>query len=338
MIHSPDEPRPAFLITMDTEGDNIWSAPREITTNNARYLPRFQALCEKYGLKPTWLTNWEMVQCPVYCEFAADALRRGRCEIGMHLHAWNNPPIEPLTDDDYRHLPYLIEYPERLMREKVRVVTEALAERFGQPMRSHRAGRWGFNAVYARILAEAGYVVDCSVTPHTSWRNSPGNPAGSGGPDFRGFPDRAYFMDSQDIRRPGASPLLQLPVTILPSRLPRWLEPLRDATSKSRLARGAFRAAFGTTRWLRPDGRNRAVLLDVLRECLAQRRDYVEFMLHSSELMPGGSPHLASGESIERLYEDMEALFAEAAKHCIGLTLSEYHDRFAGSARATDRA
>src|SRR5512144_2975448 len=48
---------PSFLITIDTEGDNLWSRPREITTGNARYLPRFQALCEKYGLKPTYLTN-----------------------------------------------------------------------------------------------------------------------------------------------------------------------------------------------------------------------------------------------------------------------------------------
>lgn len=338
MTHCPDRPRPAFLITMDTEGDNIWSAPRKITTQNARFLPRFQALCEKYGLKPTWLTNWEMVQCPEYCAFAADALRRGQCEIGMHLHAWNNPPIEPLTEDDYRYLPYLIEYPERLMREKVRVVTDALRERFGRPMYSHRAGRWGFNAMYARILADAGYLVDCSVTPHTSWRNSPGSPSGAGGPDYRGFPETAYFMDLDDIRRAGASSLLQIPMTILPSRLPRALEPLRDALSKSRLMRGAFKAVFGAPRWLRPDGKNRQTLLGVLRECLAQGRDYVEFMLHSSELMPGGSPHLASEESIERLYEDMEALFAEAAQHCVGLTLSEYYERFRGDARSADRA
>ncbi|MBL8880220.1 MAG: hypothetical protein JNG88_13965 [Phycisphaerales bacterium] len=332
MSSSPFDRRPAFLITMDTEGDNIWSAPREITTRNARFLPRFQTLCEKYKLKPTWLTNWEMVQCPVDCEFAADALRRGQCEIGMHLHAWNNPPIEPLTDDDYHYLPYLIEYPQRLIREKVRVVTNAVSELFGRPMRSHRAGRWGFNSVYARTLAEAGYVVDCSVTPHTSWRNSPGNPAGSGGPDFRGYPEHAYFMDLDVPRRAGTSRLLQLPVTILPSRMPRAMEPLRDALSKSRLARGAFKVVFGTTRWLRPDSHNRATLLSVLRDCMAQGRDYVEFMLHSSELMPGGSPHLADEASIERLYEDMEALFEAAAQRCVGLTLDEYHARFTSAA------
>ncbi|NOM63837.1 deacetylase, partial [Klebsiella pneumoniae] len=39
---------PAFLITIDTEGDNRWQKHDSITTENARYLPRFQQLCEKY--------------------------------------------------------------------------------------------------------------------------------------------------------------------------------------------------------------------------------------------------------------------------------------------------
>ena len=33
--------------TIDTEGDNLWSRPRTITTCNSRYLPRFQALCKR---------------------------------------------------------------------------------------------------------------------------------------------------------------------------------------------------------------------------------------------------------------------------------------------------
>ncbi|MDR8263551.1 deacetylase, partial [Acinetobacter baumannii] len=50
---------PAFLITIDTEGDNLWQKHDSITTENARYLPRFQQLCEKYGFKPVYLTNYE---------------------------------------------------------------------------------------------------------------------------------------------------------------------------------------------------------------------------------------------------------------------------------------
>ncbi len=66
----------ALLITIDTEGDDVWSRPREPGVENARYLPRFQRLCESHGFKPTYLTNWEMAGNGTFVEFAADALAR----------------------------------------------------------------------------------------------------------------------------------------------------------------------------------------------------------------------------------------------------------------------
>ena len=35
-------PEAPFIITVDTEGDDLWARPREITTRNAEYLPRFK--------------------------------------------------------------------------------------------------------------------------------------------------------------------------------------------------------------------------------------------------------------------------------------------------------
>jgi len=120
--------KPVFLITIDTEGDNLWAHPRTITTENAKYLGRFQRLCERYGFKPTYLTDYEMAVSAEYCAFAHDVLKRHAGEVGMHLHAWNSPPILPLTDDDYAYCTYLIEYPEAVMREKVRVLTALLED------------------------------------------------------------------------------------------------------------------------------------------------------------------------------------------------------------------
>src|ERR1700675_1374261 len=101
-----------FIITIDPEGDDLWSKPREITTRNAQYLPRFQSLCERFGFKPVYLTNYEMATSDAFVEFGRDVLARGTGEIGMHLHAWNSPPLVPLTRDDFHYQPYLIEYPE----------------------------------------------------------------------------------------------------------------------------------------------------------------------------------------------------------------------------------
>ncbi|SQC58008.1 deacetylase [Klebsiella pneumoniae] len=171
---------PAFLITIDTEGDNLWQKHDSITTENARYLPRFQQLCEKYGFKPVYLTNYEMAIDPFYIEFARDVIARGTAEVGMHLHAWNSPPTEPLTADDWRHKPYLIEYSDAMMREKVDYMTRLLEDTFQTKMVSHRAGRWAFDERYARLLVEYGYQVDCSVTPRVNWKTAKGAPQGDG--------------------------------------------------------------------------------------------------------------------------------------------------------------
>jgi hypothetical protein len=138
---------PAFLITIDTEGDNLWSRPACVTTDNSRFLPRFQSLCERYGLKPTYLVNHEMANCPVFREFGRDVLGRAAGEIGMHLHAWDSPPLTSLTDNDANFHPYLIEYPVSAIHDKVISITRLLEDVFQVPIRGHRAGRWGFDSV-----------------------------------------------------------------------------------------------------------------------------------------------------------------------------------------------
>ena len=49
------------------------------------------------------------------------------------------------------------------------------------------------------------------------------------------------------------------------------------------------------------------------------------FMLHSSEMMPGGSPSFPDEKSIEELYECIEKLFVYAKqKGYMGCKLSDY--------------
>src|SRR6185295_9776816 len=188
-------PETPFIITIDTEGDNLWARPREITTRNAECLPRFQALCERFEFKPVYLTNYEMARSRFFVGFARDVIARGAGEVGMHLHAWYSPPFVPLSSDDMHYQPYLIEYPEAVIRDKIRFLTDMLEDRFERKMLSHRAGRWAFDARYAAALLEAGYRVDCSVTPGVDWRRNPGATNGRGGADYRHFPAQPYFLD-----------------------------------------------------------------------------------------------------------------------------------------------
>ncbi|KAF1369683.1 polysaccharide deacetylase family protein [Yokenella regensburgei] len=311
--------KPAFLITIDTEGDNLWQKHSSITTENARYLPRFQALCEKYGFKPVYLTNYEMAIDPAYVEFAKDVIARGTGEVGMHLHAWNSPPEIPLTDDDWRFKPYLIEYSDAVMKDKVVYMTRLLEETFQTKMRSHRAGRWAFDERYAQMLIELGYEVDCSVTPKVNWQTAKGAPQGSGGTDYRRFPSQAYFIDENDISRAGDSSLLEVPMSIQ-FKHGALLNAVKQGYDK---LRGKVRSP--SVHWLRPSGGNVATMQDVVTRTLADGSDYVEYMLHSSEYMPGGSPTFKTPDDIERLYDSLEHFFAWLQPQVQGMTLAEYY-------------
>ena len=312
-----------FLITIDVEGDNVWAKPKQVETGNAAYMPRFQALCEKYGLRPTYLTNHEMAMSPVYREFAQDVAKRNVGEIGMHLHAWDTPPFEPLTGDDSRHQPYLIDYPESTIRKKVRVMTDILETMVGTKMLSHRAGRWAFNAPYARALVDCGYVADCSVTPHVSWRARPGAPSGTGGSDYTRAPEDPYFIDLDDVVRAGTSPLLEVPMTIVASmKLARSMSSRLGARAST-----AVNRLLPPIQWLRPNGKNLQSMLQIIRTKRDAGATHIEFMLHSSELMPGGSPTFKTAEAIEHLYADMEQVFA-ATSGLIPSTVSEFRAAF----------
>ncbi len=322
-VQEPRPDKPALLITIDTEGDNSWAKPRTVTTENARFLPRFQTLCSRHGLLPTWLTDYEMACCPAFVEFGRDVVRRGTGEIGMHLHAWNSPPLTPLTPDDATCQPYLIEYPESVCRDKIRLLTDLLEDRFETKMVSHRAGRWALDATYARLLREHGYLVDCSVTPHHSWALHRGDPNGSGGTDYTSFPTQPYRMSGERIDRPGDSSLLEVPVTIVKTRFAALGDGLRWAPSP---VRRAVRRVCPPFAWLRPTGRNLRGMLAILAEARRRQWPCVELMLHSSELMPGGSPTFRTEADVEGLYDQLEILFAAAEDGFEAATLRQFYD------------
>ncbi len=314
--------RTPFIVTVDVEGDDAWSRPARTTTRNAAFLPRFRELLERHGLRASWLVEHAMVGDAAFREFGRDLLARGAGEIGMHLHAWETPPLVPLTADDRRAQPYLTEYPDDAMRAKVERHTGMLEETFGTAIVSHRGGRFAFDERYARILIERGYRVDCSVTPHVDWRGMSGGLGG--GPDHSRLPERPWWIDPDDLARAGSSPLLEVPVTIA-SQWPRW--PGRPRGARWPLPWRALNRLYPDVVWLGPQQRTLGRWAPrVVRGAARAGRAHLEFFIHSSELMPGGSPRFRDGAAIEELYARLDALFATAARHCRPMTLAEFRD------------
>jgi len=313
-----------LLITMDAEGDNLWARPRTITTRNAAFLPRFQQLCERFGLAPTWLVDYDMGRDGFFVDFARDVIARGTGEIGVHPHAWNTPPEYRLTTDDYAAMPYLIEYPEPVLAAKLDALIDLLQATFGVGMVSHRAGRWALNETYARALARRGFRADCSVTPGVSWQTTMGDPQGRGGTDYSDAVAVPYRLASG---HESAVALWEVPVTIRASG-GVVAGSVRRLLGYRSVAGRLWNRLYPSARWFRPRPGNRAAMVGLLRELVRDGAPYVEFMLHSSELMPGGSPTFRDERSIEGLYEDLEAVFEEVRSlKLAGMTLAQYADR-----------
>lgn len=319
--------KPYFLITIDTEGDNLWGKPSSITTKNAEYLYRFQELCEEYRFKPTYLTNYEMVSNQVFIEFARDVIKRDTGEIGMHLHPWNSPPLIPLTMDDFSTQPYLIEYNEQIIRQKIEYMTKLLEDTFQINIVSHRAGRWAINEYYVKVLQELGYKVDCSVTPLINWSSQKGNPGGRGGADYSSFPDKAYFLDIDNVWKKGKSNILEVPMTVIPTDS-TVSEVINYKCKNTKLMKRFVNKFFPSCFMLRPNGKNLYSLLKIIDKVIDNKGDYAEFMLHSSEFMPGGSPTFKCKSDVERLYRDLRILFHSVHESFNGATMAEYYNYF----------
>lgn len=316
---------PIFILTIDTEGDNLWANPQTVTTQNATFLPRFQMLCERYCFKPTYLVNYEMAQDEQFQSFGREVLEGQTGEIGLHIHPWNSPPLD---NAHAKCQSYLFELSDAILGAKIDFLHELLKRTFGIEPISHRAGRWGFDGRVARALIQRGYLVDCSVTPSVSWAHYKGNPKGNGGSDYTDFPYNPYFMDLNDIKQSSQTPLLQVPMTIRP-RLNSTMLKLYRSVKDVRVRYLLERWVAAPHDWLRPNGRNLNRMIGLVDRVIEEGAPVLEFMLHSSELMPGGNPLFSTKSQIEKLYNDLSTLFEHiASTGAVGMTLGEY--RLAG--------
>lgn len=294
-----------FIITVDTEGDNLWQWKDgdKITTENARFLPRFQELCEQYGFKPTYLINYEMAQDNEWVKYASNKAKNGLCEIGMHIHAWNSPP-EYFLENMHGGNPYITEYPADVIYTKVQELTKLLSEKFEVPIVSSRSGRWATNDQYFAALAAAEIKIDCSVTPELDLSNIPGCSCNCG---------NNYKNASREMHEiyPG---IIEVPMT---TKKIRWLA---EGGLKHRIAT----IIRGEAMWLRPHKKSLRYL-NAITSATIHKDKYLEFMIHSSELMPGGSPYFKNESDIDNLYLILQQYFKNLTDMGVtGTTLANY--------------
>jgi hypothetical protein len=306
-----------LLLGIDTEADDQWSAEgrRRLDVRNAERLPALQSLCDRFGVRPTYFVTWEMATQEPARSILRDLATGGRSEIGAHLHPWSMPARRAL--DPAAHT-YPHNLPVEELESQLAELTEVIEAQLGTRPRSYRAGRNGFDHHALPILEKLSYAVDSSVDPLFNERRK-------GGMCFAGAAVAPYRPDARDVRWPGQSTVLEIPISagLIPA-LGRRAEAL-FASLPPLPYRGLLRRLGVRGAWLRP---SYSSLTDMCRlaDRLATHVGVLNAAFHSSELLPGGSPYSPDEASVTRILDSLARLFEHACDRlgAVGCTYSDY--------------
>src|SRR5262245_23738982 len=194
-------------MTVDTEEEGDWGGAwptRDLSVATLQALPRCQELCSRHGVAVTYFINSAVLADADARRTALQLARHERVEIGMHVHPWNTPPLDPGRPVTAAET-YIHNLPPELILAKLEHVYQQF-EACGIRPTSYRGGRYSSGKTVQAFLRDKGFVADASVVPFTSWPED-------GAPDYR-------HRGLEPVRRPGEPALWEIPLTLAFTRRP----------------------------------------------------------------------------------------------------------------------
>ena len=169
-----------LLLTVDTEECFDWRAGGAWTVPAPDRLLALQAVAERHGVKPLYLTTYPMMTDEAVGGTLASLVSAGRAEAGLHLHAWSTPPgAGPSAGpQSYQH-----NIDACAHDAKLDTLIASFRTRFGTDPVAHRAGRYGVSPRVLDALAVRGVRLDLS--PSAAF-----DCTADGGPDFAAMDSR----------------------------------------------------------------------------------------------------------------------------------------------------
>ena len=286
-------------------------------------------MCEKYDFIPTYLVTYKVADDEESVHILKEFLKAGKCEIGAHLHPWTTPPILGIKNN-FIEKSFPNELGDEDLWHKLKNLTEKIKSSFEIQPISFRAGRWGFDKRMVEYLSKLGYKADCSITPKISWKNFKGKEKGIGGPDFRRentFP--RFLSNNKKENINSKNNLLEIPMSIFYTGILNKELGLVNkyfSTMPRGLIKDILNKLFFRLKWCRifPETELKD-LKDVYKSALQNNSPVLEFMIHSSELMVGGSPYSKKKENLENIYYILEIFFKYLKSQNIqGVTISDF--------------
>lgn len=320
-----------LLVGIDTEGDNQWDAAARANQKfeNIYALPRLHALFARHGVRPTYVITYPVATDPGSAEILHRLLEGGDCEIGAHHHVWETPPFTP---DDVRRHAYASTLPRPQFESQLESLTVAIEGAVGRRPVSYRSGRFGFGADHVAGLERLGYLVESSVAPLFYESHK-------GGPEFVEARLRPYFLAYDSAVDPGASELLEVPVSAaLNRRLPRALQHLYARAPWPYTTKRILRALrVLRMRWLRPSYSSLEDMCSLARDLARWHEPVLNLLFHSSEAIVGGSPYNRTQAELDAFLDRLERFFVYA-KRDLGVTpatFAEFREAYVGASGAS---
>lgn len=289
---------PGLMVVVDTEEAFDWGKPFSRSAIDVAHIPhqdQAQKIFARYGLKPTYVVDYPVAtQEPGYRPLR-EWMQDGHCQIGAHLHPWVNPPFDETVS---ARNSYPGNLPERLEREKLRRLTEAIEANFASRPTIYKAGRYGIGPRTASILEDLGYEIDVSVVPRTDFRRADG-------PDFSGYDIDPFWVDA-------TGRLFEVPLTVgWYGRLRRHgerLQPILMSECGMRLHLPGVCARLGLFERIRlsPEGANFAELKRLTDVLLAAGHRLFHLTYHSPSLAPGNTPYVRDGAALRQFLGILE--------------------------------
>ena len=294
------------MMTVDTEEEWDWNGPFPVAgagITNVGHLDRFQSLCERHGMAATYFTNHAVMADPRGSAVIRSLAGRPSAEIGMHIHPWNTPPLEPsgvITPRDT----FLHNDTPAMVEAKLETTYAAFLAAGLKPT-SFRGGRYSSGGEIHAFLRRRGFVADCSVVPYTTWPDD-------GAPDFR---DRGPMPVRLSPGRDGEQALWEIPLSLGYSRPPfaLWASVFRtiEQTALRRLRLIGLAARLGLVRrvWLNFEVADRSDWTPFMRLLQRMGVPCITLTVHSSSLVAGLGPYTRHADDERRLYERIDTVF-----------------------------
>lgn len=295
--------QPLLITTVDAEEQFDWSGPFSRTAHDVSAMAqqhRAHRVFERHGVVPLYFVDYPVAaqeegRAPLR-EFLADR----RCEIGAQMHPWVTPPFREQVNARNSFAGNL---PTALEREKARILTDTLADAFGERPLIYRTGRFGGGTRTADVLKQLGYLADSSLA--VCWP-----------PDNRRRDDDHWALRASPYWLDPERTLMEIPnseamVGHLAERFGPRLAPFVFNGIAERAGLAGAMARFSLLERIRlsPEGMTLDEAKRLVRHMLSVGHRVFVLTYHSPTLAPGNTPYTRTDDDVERFLAWLDAFY-----------------------------